>query len=78
MDVFVRRQEINHRMKLARQVEVIVLREIDDFCVPLFQKDLNLLDKSRPITEATQMLEPEIIGMEVFRKELGIFWRTTI
>jgi len=43
MGVFVRLQEINHRMKLARQVKVIVLREIDDFCVPLFQKDLNLL-----------------------------------
>ena len=71
-------KEVNHAMKLARQIDVVVLCEIDDVGILLFQKDIDLPTECRLIANATEIQEGKVSRVEELPKEIRVFWRTSI
>jgi len=78
MRVFMFQQEINHATKLARQINVIVFREIDDIGILLLEKNVDLPTKCCLIANSIQIQKGNILWIEVFGEEIRVLGWTAI
>ena len=68
VDIRVRLKKSDQPGKLLRKVKIIIFREIDDFCVLLFQQDVDLGFESSLVPDTVQVYEDEVFRCEILKK----------
>jgi len=75
---FVRQQEVNHAMKLAWKIKVIVLREIYYIAIFLRDKDLNLLRKTALVSGILKRNKDQFMRPKIPPKQVGVVVRASV
>src|ERR1700722_5129254 len=71
-------KKMQHLFELARQIEVVVLREVDGFSALLLQQDVYLLSESPPVSAAVQTDQFQVRPFETFRENVIELPRTSV
>ena len=75
INVTIGAKEVQHSTKLVWEVEIVVLREINEVAVGLRQQNINLFPERREITYTWNSQENQILLVEILRKYSGVvFW----